>query len=90
MYLLEKSICPAGDTKPKLVESHVFFQKRKHLSRRFLDHSGSARLQLLKRCHEPFDKLLYKSDVVQIHCNLSVDKLKAIAYHRLDKPLRLS
>ena len=76
---IKKSIGPAGDTKPYLVETHVFHQKRKHPSRRFHDHSCSARLQLMKECHEPLDKLLYKSDVVQTQYNLSVVKLKATA-----------
>ena len=82
---LKKSIGPAGDTKPYLVETHVFHQKRKHPSRCFHDHSCNARLQLMKLRHEPLDKLLYKSDVVQIHYNLSVVKLKGAAYHQLDK-----
>ena len=29
-FVFKKSIGPAGDTKPYLVETHVFHQKRKH------------------------------------------------------------
>ena len=71
-------------TKPSLIEILVFCQNCKLPSSRFYNDSGSSRLQLLVRCHEPLDKLMYKSDEAEIHWDLEVGKLKVVAYVQLD------